>query len=516
MKINYNLSAMITNTQLLKNEKGQQAATERLASGLKINHAKDNPAGMAISHKMRQQIDGIMQASKNSADGISVIQTAEGCLNEVASILQRMKELSVQSANGTNSIDEREAIQQEIDSLNAEIDRISKNTEFNKKNLLDGSLSRRSYTDNLYVDVKSASEAVTADKYELKILADARQAVIIGNDGNTPADNKIPATAKGTITINGASVEIGSGETAQEVYSKLRQLADQVDVRCDITDGTKVSDGTTEETAQYKTEADYDFTQKLLFVSKEYGSDEKVEISVSNNELANILGLDAAAEEGGIACKGVDAQVKLENTKDTGFKSSATATVKGNEVTVTDFNGFKMEIKIRQGICKTDFNDKTADPADTSDAPEALGGDEVLVTADVTDIGMMTVHLGANENQILDADIPEVSVESLGLDKLNVLSEYTSGKAMDKLDAAINKVSEARSRLGAYQNRLEHTVASLDETEEDMTSALSRITDADMAEEMTEFTQYSVLTQAATSVLAQANDLPQQALQLLQ
>ena len=185
MKINYNLSAMITNTQLLKNEKGQQAATERLASGLKINHAKDNPAGMAISHKMRQQIDGIMQASKNSADGISVIQTAEGCLNEVASILQRMKELSVQSANGTNSIDEREAIQQEIDSLNAEIDRISKNTEFNKKNLLDGSLSRRSYTDNLYVDVKSASEAVTADKYELKILADARQAVIIGNDGNT-------------------------------------------------------------------------------------------------------------------------------------------------------------------------------------------------------------------------------------------------------------------------------------------------------------------------------------------
>ena len=164
MRINNNMSAVITNKQLLRTENNLTKSMERLSSGLKINHAKDNPAGMAISNKMQAQIDALDRASSNASDGTSVLQIADGALNETSAILQRMRELSVQAANGTNSLEDKQAIQDEIEALKEEVNRISKDTEYNSKSLLDGSLDTRVYTDNANVSRVNVSDYVNPGK----------------------------------------------------------------------------------------------------------------------------------------------------------------------------------------------------------------------------------------------------------------------------------------------------------------------------------------------------------------
>ena len=176
MRINSNISAVMTNNQLLRTEKNLSAAMERLSSGYKINHAYDDPSGMAISGRMDTQIAGLDMASRNTNDGISVIQTADGALKEVADMLQRMRELSVQAANDTNSDNDRAVIQAEIDQLKSEIDRVSETTEFNTKNLLDGSLDTRVYADHLTRE--RATDAVVAGKYTIKINKSTKQATL--------------------------------------------------------------------------------------------------------------------------------------------------------------------------------------------------------------------------------------------------------------------------------------------------------------------------------------------------
>ena len=169
MRINYNVSAMLSNNALSTNDDLLSKSLERLSSGLKINHAKDNPAGMAISNKMQAQIDALDRASSNASDGTSVLQIADGALNETSAILQRMRELSVQAANGTNSLEDKQAIQDEIEALKDEVNRISKDTEYNSKSLLDGSLDTRVYTDNANVSRVNISDYVNPGKYEITI-----------------------------------------------------------------------------------------------------------------------------------------------------------------------------------------------------------------------------------------------------------------------------------------------------------------------------------------------------------
>lgn len=786
MRINYNLSAMITNSQLFRNEKNQQSAAERLASGLKINHAKDDPAGMAISNKMDVQIEGIRQASRNSSDGISILETADSSLNEVTNIIQRMRELAVQAASDTNQIEDREAIQVEIDSLSEEIDRVSTNTEFNKKVLLDGSLSRRSYTNNRKVSVTNVGSGVPTNKYGVTIVHDARQAVFRGAFSDTAdltvdgakmgaqtrlqeiddtftANHKLRSEAAGKVTINGQIIEFKGGESYEEIYQKLREGAEIVDVTCvatisdrsymDATYHTLVgsatypdASGKYEDTAGYMPDPNgYAPIDTLVFVSKDYGSSEKLNISCDNALLATALGLARQAgidkklaheataagtktSPAEIKCyrstdifltdmrspvvlldksnqdhkkyfddptianmkmpalyggevidleatdpvkgieyedylmkfydkedylpadlagkievnggtpveieKGFTAEKVFEKIKEAcgsevdvfltddvrssnytilneeynysqalvfkskstgtelsvavdnprlalmlglpvcewsvsghdcvadftddpttpemdriGFSNSASITTKGNKITVTDKNGFELELEAEKKTCGTFYSDWSATGRINHDYTMSLGDaadslsdyfgygnysdyiyskkvgegeqqitvtNDIDVVADVTGYGMMTVHTGANEDQIIDMDIPKVDCKSLDIDGLNVRSGWTADKALAKLDAALIKLNGVRSRLGAYQNRLESTVASLDANDEDLTAAVSRIRDVDMAAETTEYTQHTILVQAATSVLAQANELPQQALQLIQ
>ena len=210
MKINHNMSALVANKRLLASDKSLSNSIERLSTGFRINRASDDAAGMAISTKMKAQIKGLSQASRNASDGVSVLDTADGALTEVHAMLQRMRELSVQAANETNTTDDLEAIQAEISSLRDEIDRISKDTEFNTKHLLDGTLDQRVYPDNRGITRIAISDAVTANEYTVRVNQDAALAKLEGTQ-SIAANATVPAGAEGVVVINGVEVPIKGG-----------------------------------------------------------------------------------------------------------------------------------------------------------------------------------------------------------------------------------------------------------------------------------------------------------------
>ncbi len=471
MKINYNMSAYVANSQLQRNESSLTQSLERLSSGYRINHASDDPAGMAISAKMKAQIKGLDQAERNSSDGISIIETAEGALQEVTTILQRMRELAVQAGNDTYGDDDREAMQDEIEALKEEIDRISTDTEFNKKNLLDGSLCSRIYSDTKSVD-RVQVENVACGIYQLELTSDAAHAEI--NLNNMTA----AAPPKGEISINNVSVKFDGTESSVEFYTRLRDAGEKAEVSIAFEDAN--NDGV------------YTYGEELKLKSLYTGQDEVIDIEAENSEMGNYFGLNV----GGVAsismnANGQDVGVALVD----GFTSQATVITDGNMVSITDLNGFKMSFDITEG---------------------SFAGGLTNFDLEVTRIGDMTFQVGANQYQTISVDIPDMSVKSLRLETLDVTTVFGTDKGLQAIDDALSRVSSVRSSLGATENRLNYTVDTLSETQVDMTSALSRIEDVDMAEEMTTYTQNNVLVQAATSVLAQANDLPEQVLQLLQ
>lgn len=491
MKINHNMSAMVANKRLLQSENSLSKSVERLSTGLRINRASDDAAGMAISSKMKAQIKGLNQASRNASDGVSVLDTADGALTEVHNMLQRMRELSVQAANGTNTPDDLKAIQKEIASLREEIDRVSKDTEFNTKNLLDGTLAQRVYPDNRGIQRIDISDSVIPNVYSLDITADAEHAVIVGGQP-IGATDEIPATGK--VVINGSEVELKQGETFEEAYAKLRDAAELGETNLLIVPnvGQKDYENGDPENEFYVPGSVQD-GGNLVFVSAEYGNNTEMSIKCDNADLATFLGIGTDNLD-----YGEDVKIDFA-TDDKGFGTQATILREGNRVTITDRSGFEMKFEVEPKRL-------------TQDDPDV----KRKVNLEVADLGPMTLQIGANENQTMDVRIPEISSKMLYIDKVDVRTVTGADRAISSFDGAIAKVSEVRSAIGAYQNRLDYAVASLDGTEENMTQALSRIEDVDMAEEMTEYTKDNILTQAATSVLAQANDLPQQVLQLLQ
>ncbi len=501
MRINHNMSAIKANTNIGRTDTALSRSLERLSSGYKINKAADNAAGLAISQKMRTQIRGLNQASTNASDGISVIQTAEGALNEVENMLQRIRELSVQAANGTNTTNDRAAIQAEINQLEEEIDRISESTEFNTKKLLDGSSDNKSYSDNNSVSLISISDSVETKEYTLSVTQDARQAVLISNNAIDTSD--ISEDEAGTIIINGLSVSIKEDMTIEEAYSAIRNACDSINVKAFISDGTYDAAEADSENAGY-TAVDIEEGGNLTFVTKAYGSEAKLEIYCENELLRDRFGIGAD----GATAEGFDAQATLGD----GFSETATLQSNGRIVTVKDVNGFEMQFKVKAGSAETDFSDATL-------AGEEAGtpsGTAYSVDITVLDAGPLNLQIGANEDQGMSVRIPRVTCETLEIADLNVCTDEGAQNAITLADNAIEQVSAIRAKLGAYQNRLDHAVANLDTAEENITEAMSRIADTDMAEEMTQYTQYNVLSQAGVSMLTQANQRPQQILSLLQ
>lgn len=474
MKINRNMSAVRANKQLLGTENRLSKSMKRLSSGYKINSAEDNPAGMAISNKMKAQIEALDQAKSNSSDAQNVMKIADGALGEVSSMLQRIRELAVQGASDTYSENDKKALQSEIDELTKEVDRISGDTEYNTKSLLDGSSDTRVYVRqkdangnmtqvNSYITRINFSDNVSSDKYDLTVNSLATQATGSFTSATKP-------DAEGTISINGVSVAVKADMTQDEYIQELQKAA--------TTAGT---------TMQVNGDS-------ISFLSNEYGSDSTVNITLSSS-LKALAGADYENADDGSG----NMQLK-SNGKDavvTGGENLSDKTIRadGNRVYVVGNSGFSMDFLLSGDM------DMTAGSRD--------------LQIDISDIGNMAVQIGANEGQEMKIRIPEVSSQTLYLDTVDVTVKGGADKAMSTLDDAIEYVSGVRSRIGAFQNRLESAESSLSETSENMTGAYSNIMDTDMATEMTEYAAQNILDQAGISVLSQANDLPQQVLSLL-
>lgn len=482
MQINHNIPALRTLNALNKANGFADKRMRNLSSGKRINTAADDAAGLAISNKMQTQVRGLKRASMNAEDGISLVQTAEGCLGEVQNMLQRMRELAVQGANGTLAQEDRKAIQDEVDQLKEQISSTADLTEFNKLKLLNGQLSKRSFTQDNKIAVGAyVSDSVEPGEYIFDLTDLGTSAKIVFSGGIAPARTTGLITEKGIININGEEVHITSGMTADEAYAEIRDLAERVGLKL-----TKDSNGV------------------LTLESLEKGSGQQIVVFGDNTSLLKQLGLTTisgkynAANPGtpGTGITGTNAKIVIDSGSSYG--PNATATIEGNRVTITDANNKKIIIDLQSG------------------AAAALAGGPVKIQLNVLDAGPLQLQVGPNEGMRMEVQIPTLTSTALGLDYVNMRTEKGASKAITLCDNAINEISAVRSKLGAYQNRLEYTIANLDTTAENTTAAYSRIEDADMAEEMAEYTQKNVISQAGVNMLAQANQRPQQVLQLLQ
>ncbi len=486
MKVNNNIEAQRANFNLNAVQKRLTASTNRLSSGYRIVKAADDAAGMAISHKMHAQIRGLMRASENGSDGIAFIQTTEGALNEVENMLQRCRELSVQAANmGTTTIEDRVAIQQEIDQLRTEIDRISRDTEFNTMTVLDGTCTRQSSSSNVNVKLIAASDDVKLTDYRMEITTQPKQAR--ANVSFPTGDMNRPVNASGTIYMNGIGIEVNVDDSFQDVYQKIRDYGEYMNI--DVTprastdeNANEVALGTAGSVLEFKT--------------KETGMSRQIHVRVDNTsgDLASALGF-----AGPIDAKGQDVQATLHAN----FSATATVHTDGGRITVTDRGGFEMifDTNAFSKMTNDEFNNATTNKN---------------ATVTMLDAGYVAVQIGANEGQTIDMSVPPVNCKSLDIEFCNICTYDGAQEAISKFDAAVVQVTAVRAKLGAYQNRMESAVASVDETSENLTEACSRIEDVDMSEEMTKYTQYQVLVQAGVSMLSQANNQPQNILQMLQ
>lgn len=539
MVVQHNLNAINANNKMNINVSGTKKATEKLSSGYQINRAGDNAAGLAISEKMRSQIRGLSQATKNANDGISLIQTAEGGLNETHSILQRMRELSVQSANGTYQDDtDREAIQLEVDALKSEIDRIASSTEYNGMKLLDGSLGG-SANANEYGATYGMKETVADLNANVTVTSDVKGAQVqftVGASGaggeNAVWDSKglkvqVNLVAGKAYTdkdiqdlIDNATVPKDDGMAASPASIKFKSdngvitaAAAATTATVAGTRGTKTIDAKTLVADGAK--GGIGSSDTIKFTANTYG-DSKFDAST----FAKIaLSTDVAA-----------GKEYVQTTKDAVIGTS------GAEVTLHLATGIEYTQKDIENILKEagyDYSVELTDalsPDGSTDGKIKFNVKGDIAQAAVTEgtgvgkdsvVGTgkgLTFQIGANgvEDQRVTLNVNDMSSSAIGVANADVSTQDAANQAIDMIDAAVKTVSMQRAGLGALQNRLEYTVNNLTTTNENLTAAESQIRDTDMATEMINYTKNNILQQASQAMLAQANQQPQAILQLLQ
>ena len=430
MIINHNMNALNAHRNMTANTNSAGKSMEKLSSGLRINRAGDDAAGLAISEKMRGQIRGLDQASRNAQDGISLIQTAEGALNETHNILQRMRELAVQSANDTNITEDRAAIQEEINALTQEIDRISEQTEFNKQTLLNGSFNgtfqigaNGGQTINLKIDnMASGNLGLTSTTSKTEIVANT-----------TAGTGKGQEIKAGTYTVKGTDIVDEEGKKVGTVAGKVATFGDTTNNAKVTVVGDNLKDG-----------------DKLTF-AKDVAANTTNATNGVNVKVETKTNLTDAGKKLAAGTYEISGDIVLRDGKQVGTFAGADITIDGET-----FNA------------------------------AALGRTTALKDGDVFTI---------NGTDVSSSDKASGSIETI--------------------NKAIENVSTQRAKLGAVQNRLEHTTANLNNTSENLTAAESRVRDVDMAKEMMTFSKNNILSQAAQAMLSQANQQPQGVLQLL-
>ena len=538
MIVQHNMSAMNANRMLGVTSSSLSKSTEKLSSGYRINRAADDAAGLSISEKMRSQIRGLNKASANAQDGISLIQTAEGALNESHSILQRMRELSVQASNGTETDDDREAVQKEISQLQEELTRISSTTEFNTMKLLDGSQGGSSSTTGSgpkfgVVDSTLDGALVTSNVKGIKVATAAsddtkvgQETAIWGKDGKTLtlnlSKNKVYTQDEIDDLISNAKQEDSTAEGAPaEVKVTLKNGIFNADA--DTTDGKETAAGVKAASDEVEVAANtFVGANKIKFTSNKYGA----EFNGTTFDFA--FDKEAGKEE-----------VETTTAITTDAANAITAgeykihLAAGKEYTAEDLEdilksaGFDFDVTL-SGATPDDPNTLFATSGATTVGKltmangAGLGSTKALWGQDgydgVSSNAGITLQIGANEGQTMSFTIDDMSARSLGVDanKIDIATQDGAKKATTTIDAAIKKVSAQRSKLGAVQNRLEHTIANLDTAAENTQTSESRIRDTDMASEMVVYSKNNILLQAGQSMLAQANQSNQGVLSLLQ
>jgi len=510
MRINNNLMALNAHRYMSSANAKQSKSLEKLSSGLAINSAADNAAGLAISEKMRAQINGLEQAQSNAQDGISMIQTAEGALQETENILQRMRELAVQSSNDTNTAEDRGEIQKEIDQLSSEITRISESTEFNTKKLLDGSL-----TGKLHIGANEGQD--------LSVAINAMDAETLGvsGDGEGKATFELVTTTTTAATGDIDTVGIVEGENVLNVVE-----VDNITV-----DGQVANYGLTNDDG------------KIVAVSTDAKTFDLLDDAYATGDLAtadvDAAGLFTFAEtvETGTVTFDADSAGAMTNIT----ASAASIDVEGlstGDYSVADFDSTE---HLTDLTLSTSGTDDVADLIDqvvlnsdnevvavsftsSTDSIENTSANEFYAVSDIeleADSFAATVYsgiVGADVDPVMTSanlsDGDSISIKASG--GIDVSSQEAASAAITTLNTAINDVSAERANLGSIQNRLDHTINNLSTTAENMTASESRIRDVDMAKEMMEYTKLGILQQASQAMLAQANQAPQGVLQLLQ
>ena len=512
MRIQHNIAALNSYRNLTGNNNAVSKNLEKLSSGYRINRAGDDAAGLAISEKMRAQITGLNTAQKNAQDGVSLVQTAEGAMTEVHSMLNRMVELADQSANGTYADEvDRENLQKEISSLKEEIDRIADSTNFNGINLLDGSLSTGKLPTFTGLDGLTKTDiAATANSTELTITGGAaapKQGEVFSltvnyTDANgMTKEKKIELTAENATTLKDTA---GNSYTVSNNIEKAEMAAAFM--------GAISSDSELSSIFSASNKDD-----KLTLTSKETGSASKI---VVNKVDSNYKGISAAVVA--TSKKGENAKVEYNfatMTQDKVF------TVNGEKfVFATAGKQFGSDVNVLE-IANTNPNvdevgkmaGMIANKLGLSDEQVKDGGTKITFSASVGN-GGLSLQIGdtADKFNQMTVSVGDMHAKALGISDIDISTQAGAKAAVDKIKSAINSVSSTRGDLGAIQNRLEHTINNLSVSAENMTAAESRIRDVDMANEMMAYTKNNILVQSSQAMLAQANQLPQGVLQLLQ
>ena len=531
MVVQHNISAMNANNALTKNVSGLKKSTEKLSTGYSINRAADNAAGLAISEKMRSQIRGLSQATNNANDAISLIQTAEGALQESEDILQRMRELSVQSANGTYTDEDREQIQHEVDALKAEIDRIAESTEFNEMKLLDGSLDGGAGDTGVYGARYGTHVTATDSALKGSVLTSNISGVSVafttaasgkgGENASWDADGKVltinlnSGTAYDQAAIddlikNANTQKAGQAANVPEVSIKLGTgvLVGQ-DTTIDATAAGVRATATGSLATFCVTGVDTEgYADAIKFTANSYGLDTR-KITIAT---------DVGAGKENVTVTTAETDPDLKNGEFVLHLSTGVEYSEGDIEKILAKSGLDYSVELSDanapdGDVKFYANVSDATGVEyTLDAGAGVGKDKINATGEG-----LTFQIGANgvEDQRLTVNISDMSSAALGVAGLDISTQDGANDGINKIDDAIKAVSSQRAKLGAVQNRLEHTVNSLSTAEENLQSAESQIRDTDMAAEMIKYTKSNILQQASQSMLAQANQQPQGVLQLL-
>lgn len=536
MRINTNVSAMNAHRQLNIASSRGASSMERLSSGLRINRAGDDAAGLSISEKMRAQVRGLNQGSRNAQDGISLIQTAESALNESHDILQRIRELAAQSANGTNTAEDRAAMHGEVTQLKREMDRIGNTTEFNTKTLLNGSLQAAGATvgqdtttgsivgrqsaavleGDLLTGVTAADfaqEKMTVDGVEITVnwqnLSTAeRDTITMGAAGTATAAQRSAAKELIVNTINSAIND--AGHNVASITGFVGELGNNFV----LVSGSEGVNSTIRAESTVGVLGTVMGTAEIAVGESIYNG---LSVTSGTSFFANIGDVQfnvttATAITGGTTSMGDAASILQTAMNDaiTAYNASAGATA--------GTSGFIEDVRVN---ALADGRFEVISGSGPISFTDRLGGSAVRdlgltqAQTEAAGSGGMTLQIGANRGQSMTFGIRDMRTAALGIANVNVSTQAGASNSISALDGAIRSVSEQRSALGAAQNRLEHTIRNLDTSKENLQASEARIRDVDMASEMMEFTKNNILQQAAIAMLAQANMAPQAVLQLL-